>query len=51
MSTHGAEIAAWLVGALLLLAVETFTVAFVAVYVALGAVCAAIAAHTAPSAT
>ena len=44
MSSHGAEIVVWLVGALALLAVETFTLAFVAVYVALGAVCAAIAA-------
>lgn len=44
MSSHGAEIVVWLVGALVLLAVETFTLAFVAVYVALGAVCAAIAA-------
>jgi len=44
MSSHGAEIAVWLVGALVLLAVETFTLAFVAVYVALGAACAAIAA-------
>ena len=44
MSSHGAEIAVWLIGALVLLAVETFTLAFVAVYVALGAVCAAIAA-------
>jgi membrane protein implicated in regulation of membrane protease activity len=43
MSSHGAEIVVWLVGALVLLAVETFTLAFVAVYVALGAVCAAIA--------
>ena len=37
-------IAVWLVGALALLAVETFTLTFVAVYIALGAVCAAIAA-------
>jgi len=44
MSTHGAEIVVWLVGALVLLAIETFTLAFVAVYVALGAGCAAIAA-------
>ena len=44
MSSHGAEIVVWLVGALVLLAVETFTLAFVAVYVELGAVCAAIAA-------
>ena len=44
MSSHGAEIVVWLVGALVLLAIETFTLSFVAVYVALGAVCAAIAA-------
>ena len=44
MSSHGAEITVWLVGALVLLGIETFTLAFVAVYVALGAVCAAIAA-------
>jgi membrane protein implicated in regulation of membrane protease activity len=34
----------WLVAALALLGVETLTLAFVAVYVALGAVCAALAA-------
>jgi membrane protein implicated in regulation of membrane protease activity len=39
-----AAIAVWLVGALVLLGVETFTLAFVAVYVALGAVCAGVAA-------
>ncbi len=44
MSSHSAEIVVWLVGALVLLAIETFTLGFVAVYVALGAVCAAIAA-------
>ena len=44
MSAHATEIVVWLVGALTLLAIETFTLAFVAVYVALGAVCAAIAA-------
>ena len=44
MSSHGAEITVWLVGALVLLGIETFTLAFVAVYVALGAVCAAVAA-------
>jgi membrane protein implicated in regulation of membrane protease activity len=44
MSGHNAEIVVWLVGALILLAIETVTFAFVAVYVALGAVCAAIAA-------
>src|SRR5260221_5020218 len=44
MSSHAAEIVVWLVGALALLAIETFTLGFVAVYVALGAVCAAIAA-------
>jgi len=37
-------LAGWLVGALVLLGIETFTLAFVAVYVALGAVAAAIAA-------
>jgi membrane protein implicated in regulation of membrane protease activity len=37
-------LAVWLVGALVLLGVETLTLAFVAVYVALGAICAAIAA-------
>jgi membrane protein implicated in regulation of membrane protease activity len=42
--SHGAEIVVWLGGALVLLAFETFTLSFVAVYVALGAVCAAIAA-------
>lgn len=44
MGSHGVEIVVWLVGALVLLAIETFTLGFVAVYVALGAVCAAIAA-------
>ena len=44
MSSPGAEIAVWLVGALVLLGIETFTLAFVAVYVAVGAACAAIAA-------
>jgi membrane protein implicated in regulation of membrane protease activity len=44
MASHGSEIVVWLVGALVLLAVETFTLAFVAVYVALGALCAAAAA-------
>ena len=44
MSTHSTEIVVWLVGALVLLGIETFTLAFVAVYIALGAVCAAIAA-------
>jgi membrane protein implicated in regulation of membrane protease activity len=44
MSSHGVEIVAWLVGALVLLAIETFTLTFVAVYVALGAVSATIAA-------
>ena len=44
MSHHSTEIVVWLVGALFLLAFETFTLSFVAVYVALGAVCAAIAA-------
>ena len=37
-------LAVWLVGALVLLGVETLTLTFVAVYVALGAVAAAIAA-------
>jgi membrane protein implicated in regulation of membrane protease activity len=40
----GTAIVVWLVGALALLGVETFTLAFVAVYVALGATCAAVAA-------
>ncbi|MEP6892353.1 MAG: NfeD family protein [Gaiellaceae bacterium] len=44
MSSRGIDIVIWLVGALALLAIETFTLAFVAVYIALGAVCAAIAA-------
>ena len=38
-----ASLIIWLVGALVLIAVETTTLAFVAVYVALGALCAAIA--------
>ncbi|TML68246.1 MAG: NfeD family protein [Actinobacteria bacterium] len=38
-----ASLIVWLVGALVLIAVETTTLAFVAVYVALGALCAAIA--------
>jgi membrane protein implicated in regulation of membrane protease activity len=39
-----AALVVWLVGALVLIGIETVTLAFVAVYVALGAVCAAIAA-------
>jgi membrane protein implicated in regulation of membrane protease activity len=42
--SQSAAIALWLVGALVLLGIESFTLAFVAVYVALGAVCAAITA-------
>jgi len=42
--SHGVDIVIWLVGALVLLAVETFTLSFVAVYVSLGAVCAATSA-------
>jgi membrane protein implicated in regulation of membrane protease activity len=38
-----ASLVVWLVGALVLIAVETTTLAFVAVYVALGALCAAVA--------
>ena len=42
--SHGVEIVVWLVGALAALAFETFTLAFVGVYVALGGISAAIAA-------
>ena len=38
-----ASLIVWLVGALVLIGVETITLAFVAVYVALGALCAAVA--------